>query len=79
MSLERGKKGRDPLDQGIIDDSFVLVGLDLELALLALRMNLVLLGADEGPLIDIWMDLNIRVIAELQRILNPHVSAFVHE
>jgi len=77
MSLEGGKKGRDPLDQGIIDDSFVLVGLDLELALLALRMNLVLLGADEGSLVDIWMDLNIRVIAELQRILKRYVSVFV--
>lgn len=79
MSLEGGKKGRNSLDQGIVDDSFVLQGLDLELPLLSFRMNLVLLGADEGPLVDIGMNLNIGVVAEFQGVLNSYVSLPVNE
>jgi hypothetical protein len=45
--------------------ALVLESLDLKSTLLALRVDLVLLGADEGPFIDIRMDLDIRVIAEL--------------
>jgi hypothetical protein len=69
MGVERGEKGRDALDQAVVDDAFVLERLDLVPALLALHMDLVLLGADEGSLVDIWMDLDVRVVAELERIL----------
>jgi hypothetical protein len=53
----------------IIDLTFVLVGFYLELALLALMMDLLLFGANKGSLIDIWMDLYVGVIAELQIVL----------
>ena len=41
----------------------------MNLALLALLMDLVLFRPDEGALVDIGVDLDIRVIAELQSIL----------
>ncbi len=47
----------------------MLVRLDLELSLLALHVNLVLLGSDEGSFVDVGMDFNIGVIAEFQRVL----------
>jgi hypothetical protein len=39
------------------------------LALLALLVDLVLLRADEGSLVDVGVDFDVGVIAELQRIL----------
>lgn len=36
-------------------------------------MDLVLLGANEGPFIDVGMDLDVRVIAELQGILRKRI------
>lgn len=37
--------------------------------MVALLVNLSLLGTDEGALVDIWVYLNIRVVAELQSVL----------
>jgi hypothetical protein len=74
MCFEGGEKGGDALDQGVVDDALVLEGLDLVPALLAFGVNLVLLGADEGPLVDIGMDLDVRVVAELERVLEKGVS-----
>jgi hypothetical protein len=69
VGLERGQKRRDPFDQGVVDDSLVLKSLDIMLALLSLLVDLVLLGTDKGALVDIWVNLNIGIVAELQRIL----------
>ena len=41
------------MKQAIVDDSLVLVGLDLVLALETLLVNLVLLRADERAFIDV--------------------------
>ena len=49
----------------IVDETLELQGGDVVLALIAFHVDLVLLGADEGPLIDIGMDLNVGVIAKL--------------
>ena len=38
-------------------------------ALVALLVDLVLLGADKGPLVYIGVDLNVGVVAELESIL----------
>ena len=70
MGLERRDQVRDALDEGIVDDSLVLVRLDLGLALLALLVNLLLLRPDEGLFVDIGVNFNIGVIAELQRVLS---------
>ena len=39
------------------------------LALRALLVDLVLLGSDEGSLVDIGVNFNVGVVAELQRVL----------
>lgn len=70
MVLESGQKARDPLDQSIIDLALVFQCLDMELALLALRVDLVLLGTNKRSLVDIWMDLDVGIIAELESILH---------
>lgn len=69
MGLEGGDQVRDALDEGVVDDSLVLVRLDLGLALLALLMDLLLLRADERLFVDIGVDFNVGVVAELQRVL----------
>ncbi len=69
MGFEGGKEGGDTLDQGVVDDALVLKGLDLVPALLPLGVDLALFGTDEGSLVDIGMDLDIRVVAELEGIL----------
>lgn len=40
------------------------------LPLLALLVDLVLLGANEGPLVDVGVNFDIRVITELQGVLD---------
>jgi hypothetical protein len=47
----------------------ILERLDLELSLLPLHMDLVLFRPNERPLVDIGMHLDIRVVAELQGVL----------
>lgn len=40
------------------------------LPLLALLVDLVLLGANKGPLVDVGVNFDIRVITELQGVLD---------
>jgi hypothetical protein len=60
---------RETLHQDAVDDELVPVRLDLELSLLALHVDLALLGPDEGPFVDIRMDLKFGIVAELQHIV----------
>jgi hypothetical protein len=69
MGLERLQEAADALGEAIVDLSFVLERLDLVPPLLALLVDLVLLGADKGPLVDIGVDFNVGVIAELEIVL----------
>lgn len=69
VMLKGSKETGDALNEAIVDDAFVLKGFDVVLALLAFLVDLVLFGADEGAFIDIRMDFNVRVIAELQGVL----------
>ena len=69
VGLERGEQRRDALDEGVIDYALVLEGLNVVLALLTLGVNLVLLGSDEGALVDVGVDFDIRIVAELESIL----------
>lgn len=69
MGLEGGDQVRDALDEGVVDDSLVLVRLDLGLALLSLLVDLLLLCADKRLFVDIGVDFNVGVITELQRVL----------
>lgn len=69
MGTEGGEEGGDALDEAVVDDALVLEGLDILSPLLTLLVDLVLLGSDEGSLVDVGMDLDIRVIAELELVL----------
>lgn len=69
MALEGVQEAGNSLDQAIVDLALVLECLDVELALLALGVDLILLGTDKGSLVDVRMNLNIRVIAQLEGVL----------
>ncbi|GKT88388.1 hypothetical protein Ct61P_06238 [Colletotrichum tofieldiae] len=69
MGLEGVEQLGYALHQAIVDDALVLERLDLVLALKALLVDLVLLRSDEGSLIDVGVDFDVRVVAELQRVL----------
>ena len=70
VGSEGGEEGRDALQQAVVDDALVLEGFDVLFALLALLVDLVLLCADKGAFVDVGMDLDIGVIAELQVVLH---------
>ena len=59
MGLQGVQQAADPSEQAIVDDPLILVGLDLVLALESLLVNLVLLCADEGALVDVGVDFDI--------------------
>lgn len=81
MGLERREQRIDPLEQALVDDALVLVGLDLVLALESGLVDLVLLGSDEGALVDVGVDFDVRVVAELLLIsaINRYCSDDVHD
>jgi len=53
----------------IIDLTFVFVGIDLELALLAVVIDLLFFDINKGWFMDILMDLYVGVIADLYIVL----------
>ena len=69
MSLEGGQETGYALHQTIVDLLLVLQGLDLVSPLLTLGMDLVLLGANEGALVDVGVDLDVGVVAKLEIVL----------
>lgn len=69
MRLQSCEKSVDAVEEAIVDDAFVFVSCNLVLALLTLLVDLVLLCADEGTLVDVWVNFNIRVVAELESVL----------
>jgi hypothetical protein len=75
IGFEGSQKAGYALHQSIVDLTFILESLDLQSALLALGVDLVLLGADEGSLIDIGVDLDVGIIAELQIVLRRKASS----
>ncbi len=76
MRLESREEAIDAFEETVVDDSLVFIRLDFILALISLLMNLVLLGSNEGPFVDIGMDLDIRVVAQLERVLVLSDSRF---
>lgn len=59
----------ETLYQCIIDDALMLECLNLPVSLLSLHMCLVLFRPNERTFVDIWVDLDIRVVAEIQSVL----------
>lgn len=57
------------MQEPIINDSLILVRFDFVLALESLLVDLGLLGSNEGSLVDIRVDFDVRVVAQLESIL----------
>jgi hypothetical protein len=62
-------KGIDPFKKSIVNDPLVLVGFDFILPFKALLMDLILLCSDEGALVDVGVDFNVRVVTQLECVL----------
>ncbi len=69
MRFESGEKALNALEEAIVDYTLVFQCLDLQLAHLTLLMDLVLLCTDEGALVDVRVDFDVRVVAELESVL----------
>lgn len=69
MRLEGVDEARDALDERVVDLALVLELDDLLAAVVALLVNLCLLGADEGALVDVGMDFNIGIVRQLESVL----------
>ena len=72
--LQRVEKVVYTVDQAIVDDLFVLEGLDLVFAIDTLLVDLVLLCTNERTLIDIGMDFDIGIVRQLESVLETVVS-----
>jgi len=72
--LQRVKQVVYALDQAIVDDLLVLEGLDLVFAIDTLLVDLILLCADEGALVDIGMNFDIGIVRQLESVLESIVS-----
>jgi hypothetical protein len=69
VGFEGREKTIDAGHKTIVDDALILEGGDLVTAVLPLLVDLILLGSNEGPLVDVGMDLDVRVVAELEGVL----------
>lgn len=69
MRLEGSRECINPQKKAIVDRPLVFQCLDLVSPLVPLLVDLVLLGPDEGSLVDVWVDLDVRVIAQLEVVL----------
>ena len=72
--LQRVEQVVYTVDQAIVDDLFVLEGLDLVFAIDTLLVDLVLLCTNERTLVDIGMDFDIGIVRQLESVLETVVS-----
>lgn len=77
MRLEGVEEGGDAGYERVVDNALILQGGDLQAAMLALLVDLGLFGADEGALVDVRVDLNVGVIAQLQGVLEVELLALL--
>lgn len=59
----------DAIEEAIVDDALIFQSRDLVATMVAFLMDLILLRTDEGALVDVWVDFDIRVVAQLEGIL----------
>ena len=69
MRLQGSEEGVDPFEKPIVDNSLVLVCLDLVLALESLLMDLILFGSNERAFVDVRVDFDVGIVAQLKSIL----------
>jgi hypothetical protein len=67
--LQRVEQVVYTLNETIVDDLFILEGLDLVFAIDTLLVDLILLCADERTLVDIGVDLDIGIVRQLESVL----------
>ena len=72
--LQRVEQVVYTVDQAIVDDLFVLEGLDLVFAIDTLLVDLVLLCTNERTLVDIGMDFDVGIVRQLESVLETVVS-----
>ena len=58
----------DAAEQAIVDDTLILECLYLMPSFVSLLVDLILLGADERPFVDIGVGFEVRVVREFQGI-----------
>jgi len=75
MRPQSNNESIDPLEQAVVDNSLIFVGVDFVFAFKSLLMNLVLLCTDERLLVYIWVDFDVRVVTQFECILK--VSALI--
>ena len=69
VALEGGEQLADALGEPVVDDALILERLDLVAAAFALGVDLVLLGADEGLLVDVGVHFDVAIVGELEGVL----------
>jgi hypothetical protein len=69
MRFECSEETIDPFEETIIDYSLVFICVYLVLSLESLLVNLVLFGTYEGAFVNVWVNFNVRVVAQFESIL----------
>ena len=69
MRLESSEEQVYPRQQSVVDAALELKGRDAVLSLGAVTVDLGLLCADEGLLVDVGVDIDVRVVGELDGVL----------
>jgi hypothetical protein len=69
VRLESSKEKVYPRQQSVVDAALELEGRDAVLSLGAVAVDLGLLCADEGLLVDVGVDFDVRVVGELDCVL----------
>lgn len=72
MRLQCCEETAQSFCEAIIDDTLVLERLDLVAAVFALLVDLRLLCANEGFLVDVGVDFDVAVVRQLKRVLGSN-------
>jgi len=75
VGFQRGQEAVDAGEEAVVDDALVFQRGYLVPALGALLVDLVLFGADEGAFVDVGVDFDVGIIAELEGVLGRCVSS----
>ena len=69
MRLQCSEESINALEEPLVDDSLVLVCLDLVLALESLLMDLILFSSNERAFVNVGVDFDVGIVAQLESIL----------
>lgn len=69
MRLQCSEESINAFEKPLVDDPLVLVCLDLVLALESLLMDLILFSSNERAFVNVGVDFDIGIVAQLESIL----------